>query len=481
MIFILNKNQETVGVASNSNPLSLPYFEDWHTENLEGINTYEFKVPSDHEDSVKLEVEGHVIIKNLDNEHVLFTIKEINEGMNNGRRIKSVFCEETAISELLSDVQRPDLLTSATLEVAANSIINNTVGYTLANVPYTQSQDVEFTDYLTVLEAFRQVVSQFGMEMYFTVKLQGTKIVEKVIHIVEERGQNTGVRFDYSYDLRSVGRTEDSSQVITALIGVGKGDNSKTRINLSAMPAFDYGDIYKEGGADWIGSESALQRFGRNGRHKFGFFVDDKADTDNQLRDRTIKELQKRCVPAVHYTCAISTLERLTGYNAKKLRIGDTIVINDKSFKPAIVINGRVKQLKRSYTRNNVDEVELGNYKPITLSPNKSIKDLQNIISKSEAKWNNTSIQIAVEAIGGTVFLNGQGESTLIARLYNNEEEIDADGMDFIYKWYKYDINGELVPLWGGTTDYKTGKTQLVTPIELNGQATFKIIIDDGK
>lgn len=481
MLFILNKNQETVGVASNSNPLSLPYFEDWHTENLEGINTYEFKVPSDHLDSGKLEVEGHVIVKNLDGEHILFTIKEINESMDSGRRIKSIFCEETAITELLSDVQRPDTFTSATLEVVVKSVIGNTFGYTLADIPYTQSQDVEFSDYMTVLEALRQVVSEFGMEMYFTVKLQGTKIVEKVIHIVEERGLNTGVRFDYSYDLRSVGRTEDSSQIVTALIGVGKGDNSQTRINLINVGAFDDGDIYKEAGADWIGSEAALQRFGRNGRHRFGFFVDDKSDSDNELKNRTIKELKKRCVPAVHYTCAISTLERLTGYSAKKLRIGDTIVINDKSFNPYIVINGRVKQLKRSYTRNNVDEVELGNYKPITLSPNKSIKDLQNIISKSETKWNNTSIQIAVEAIGGTVFLNGQGESTLIAKIFNNEEEIDADGRDFIYKWYKYDINGELVPLWGGTTDYKTGKTQVVTPIELNGQATFKIIIDDGK
>ncbi|MDF3555494.1 phage tail protein [Bacillus cereus] len=481
MLFILNKNQETVGVASNSNPLSLPYFEDWHTENLEGINTYEFKVPSDHSDSGKLEVEGHVIIKNLDGEHLLFTIKEVSDGMDSGRRIKSIFCEETAITELLSDVQRPDTFASTTLEVVAKSILNNTVGYTLADVPYTQSQDIEFSDYMTVLEAFRQVSNEFNMEMYFTVKLQGTKIVEKTIHFVEERGQNTGVRFDYSYDLRGVGRTEDSSQVVTALIGVGKGDNSQTRINLISVGAFNMGDIYKEAGADWIGSEVALQRFGRNGRHRFGFFVDDKSDSDNQLKDRTIKELMKRCVPAVHYSSSITTLERLTGYDAKKLRIGDTIVINDKSFTPYIVINGRVKQLKRSYTRTNVDEVELGNYKPITLSPNKSIKDLQNVISKSEAKWNNTSIQIVVEALGGTVFLNGEGETTLTAKLYNNEEEIDADGRDFIYKWFKYTANGEEVPLWGGTVNYKTGKQQKITSLDLEGQATFKIIIDDGK
>ncbi|MDA2738372.1 phage tail protein [Bacillus cereus group sp. Bc015] len=478
MLFILNKNQETVGVASNSNPLSLPYFEDWHTENLEGINTYEFKVPSDHADSGKLEVEGHVIVRNLDGEHLLFTIKEISEGNDSGRRVKSIFCEETAISELLTDVQRPETFSSATLEVVVRSVIGNTLEYTLNDVPYTESQDVEFSDYMTVLEALRQVVNQFGMEMYFTVQLQGTKIVKKFINIVKERGQKTGVRFDYSYDLRGVGRTEDSSQVITALIGVGKGDNSQTRINLTSVSAFNDGDIYKESGADWIGSEVALQRFGRNGRHRFGFFVDDKSESDNELKNRTIKELKKRSVPAVNYSCSITTLERLTGYSAKKIRIGDTIVVNDKSFTPYIVINGRVKQIKRSYTRNNVDEIELGNYKPITLSPNKSIKDLQNIISKNEAKWNNTSIQIVIESLGGTVFVNGQGETTLVAKLYNNEDEIDVEGKEFIYKWYKYTASGIEVPLWGGTTNYRVGKTQRITPLDLERQATFKVTIE---
>lgn len=481
MLYILNKNQETIGVASNSNPLSLPYFEDWHTENLEGINTYEFKVPNDHPDSGKLEVEGHVIIKNLDNEFVLFTIKSVNEHMSEGKRVKEIFCEETAISELLTDVQRPEFFKSTTLEVVAKSVVGNSWGYTLNNVPYTQSYDVEFEEYTTVLEALRKLMDQFGMEMYFTVKLQGTKIVEKVINIVEERGMKTGVRFDYGYDLRGVGRTEDSSQVITALIGIGKGDNAQQRINLSQMPPFNDGEFYKEGGADWIGSESALQRFGRNGRHRFGFYIDDKADTDNELKARTIKELQKRITPAVHYSCSISTLERLTGYAPKKLRIGDTIVINDKSYTPYIVINGRVKQLKRSYTRIDVDEVELGNYKPITLSPNKSIRDLQNVISKSEAKWNMTSITLAVESLGGTVFLNGEGDTMLLARIFNGEEEIDTDGKQFIYKWYKYTANSELVPLWGGTTDYRLGKMQHITPLDLEKQATFKVVIDDGK
>ncbi|MHC5291081.1 hypothetical protein CHCC14819_0445 [Bacillus licheniformis] len=391
MLFILDSKQNTIGVASNSNPHSLPYMDDVHTENLEGVNTYEFSVPSDHSDSKLFEVEGHVIIRNLDGEHLLFTIKNITNGTADGKRVKNIMCEETAVSELLSDVQRPATFNSATLESVVKSILANTVDWKLGEVPFTESKDFEFTEYITVLEALRTVVTEFDKEVYFTVRLSGTKIVEKLVNIVDQRGSETGVRFDYTYDLKGVSRVEDSSKIVTALVGVGKGDSNSVRVNLSGVDAFVDGDFYKEAGADWIGSESALQRWGKNGHHRFGVYVDEEADTAEELKRRTLKELAKRIEPDVTYSSSVATLERLTGYDAKKLRLGDTIVINDKSFEPFIVINGRVKELKRSYTRTDSDEVELGNYKAITLSPNMMIRDLQNVITRNQEMWKSTA------------------------------------------------------------------------------------------
>jgi phage minor structural protein len=394
MLFILNNKQETIGVASNSNPLSMPYFEDLHSETVDGVNTYEFSVPSDHEDSEKLQNEGHVIVRNLDGEHLLFTIKEVSDGQTDGKRTKHVLCEETAIGELLSDVQRPATYTSFSLEQALKEVLADTMGWTLNKVPYTEAQDVKYEDYTTKLEAIKSVVEQFGMEAYFTVKLHGTKIVEKYLNVVEERGQNTRVRFDYGYDLSGVSRVQDSNNIVTALIGVGKGDSSKARLNLSSLTAFSEGDFYKPDGADWIGSYSALQQYGLNGRHRFGFFVDDDADSQDALKRSTLKELKDRIIPSVTYSCSIVTLERLTGYSAKKLRIGDTILVKDNTFKPAIIITARVKSLKRSYTRNNADSVDLGNYKLVSVSPNKMIKDLQKVISKSETAWNEVPAEV---------------------------------------------------------------------------------------
>ncbi|MFX5501866.1 phage tail spike protein [Bacillus subtilis] len=388
MLFILDYQQNTIGVASNGSPLSLPYFDDVHEETLEGVNTYTFTVPSDHSDSALLQVEGHVIITNLDGEQLLFTIKEIEDSVSDGKRTKQVYCEETAVTELLGSVQRPVKLSGVTLESAVKTILSNTYDWTLYQVPFTASQDVEFSDYMTVLEALRQVASDYGKEIYFTVSLQGTRIVEKRINIVDQRGSVTDVRFDYTYDLKGVSRTENSENVVTALIGVGKGDSDSVRVTLMKEPAFvDEDDFYHDAGADWIGSYSALQQWGINGRHRFGVYIDDEADTPAELRRRTVRELKDRIQPSVTYSASITLLERLTGYDAKKIRLGDTISINDYSFSSPLVIEGRVKGIKRSYTKNNADEADLGSYKPRTLSPNAAIKDLQNVISRSQEKW----------------------------------------------------------------------------------------------
>ncbi|WP_353856787.1 phage tail spike protein [Bacillus sp. Bos-x628] len=392
MIFILDYQQNTVGVANNGSPYSLPYFDDEHNETLDGVNTYSFSVPCDHEDSSLFVVEGHVIITNLDGEQLLFTIKEVSEGSSDGKRTKDIYCEETAISELLTDVQRPEKLVGVSLETAVNAVLTNSAEWKVSDIPYTDSMDVEFTDYITVLEALRQLMTTFNMEMYFTVKLQGTKIVEKQINIVEQRGDVTDVRFDYSHDLKSVTRSENSENVVTALIGVGKGNNTSVRLDLTKQGAWEEGDFYHEAGADWIGSYSALQQWGNNGRHRFGVFVSESADTDKELKRQTLRELKNRIQPSVTYSSSVTNLERLTGYEAKQLRIGDTISINDFSFANPIVISGRVKGLKRSYTRNDSDTVDLGSYKARTLSPNSQIKDLQNLISKNQDKWNTTYV-----------------------------------------------------------------------------------------
>jgi phage minor structural protein len=388
MLFILDSLQNTVGVANNASPLAMPYFADLHTESLEDVSTYEFSVPADHEDSALIQVEGHIIFRDLDGNNLLFTIKEITDGSSDGKRVKNVFCENSAVTELLSDVQRPMTMNSTNLTNAVNAVLANSSNWTAGIIEDINiNVDFNIDDYKTVLEALQDLRTAFNVEMYYTVDLVGTQLANKKVNFVQQRGNVTDVRFDYSYDLVGVSRTENSEQIVTAIVGVGKGDSESQRIDLTTLPAFDDGDFYHEQGSDWIGSRFALSMWGINGKHRFGVFIDDESETQPKLKDSTIKELINRCTPVLTYSANVATLERITGYEAKRIRLGDTNIISDKSYSNPIVIQGRIKELKRSYTDPSQDSVDLGNFVPIQLQVDPYIKALQQKISMSEAQW----------------------------------------------------------------------------------------------
>lgn len=88
-------------------------------------------------------------------------------------------------------------------------------------------------------------------------------------------------------------------------------------------------------------------------------------------------------------------------------------------------------------------------------------------------------IQIVVESSGGNVFKQGDGSTTLTARLFQNGAEIDTAGTKYTYKWYKRDKDGNQVANFGGTgIAYKIGKTLNVGSADVDIKATFVVEIE---
>jgi phage minor structural protein len=396
VLIVLNPKLQPVGILSNESPSACPYFDDEHTENIEsGVHTYEFSIPSTHENSNIVEVNGFIIVRDLDGNHLLFTIKQIEEVRGDEGHFKHVYCELTAIDDLLGYAVRPVKLNSQTLESALNYVLAET-DYELGQVDFLGSEDFDFSDYITVLEAVRTIAERFGAEVYFTVELTGTTVTKKLLHAVERRGQNTGKRFEYSKDLADVKRIEDSTRVVTALIGVGKGDSNGKRITLANyvpdaslnVPSY----IKKDYAVDYIEHTEAFERWNRNGRHIFGIFIDDEAETQYELFKSTMAELERLATPLLNYEMNVVSLERLTGYEANKVRIGDTIIVKDTTFNPVLVVEARVIELKRSYTDPMKDVVVLGEYRPIQISIPQTVIEIQKKISLNEEKWNESGL-----------------------------------------------------------------------------------------
>ena len=109
---------------------------------------------------------------------------------------------------------------------------------------------------------------------------------------------------------------------------------------------------------------------------------------------------------------------------------------------------------------------------PTSNSYKKEFVDTATIADQSDP------IQCSVVSSGGTVFKNGDGQTTLTARLYRAEGEVDEAGTKYTYKWYKYNKDGTLVLKWGGTVDYKTGKSISVGTSDVETKGTFIVEVE---
>lgn len=93
----------------------------------------------------------------------------------------------------------------------------------------------------------------------------------------------------------------------------------------------------------------------------------------------------------------------------------------------------------------------------------------------------NDPLQAIIESSGGSVFKNGLGSSILKARLFQAGNEIDIEGTDgtYIYKWFKYDKDGLLIPGFGGSKDYKLGKNLNISSSDISVKSTFQVEVEE--
>ncbi|MCA1025791.1 phage tail protein [Cytobacillus kochii] len=498
MLFILDKRYQTVGTMSNDIPRGCPYFTDIHHESLDNyMLLFDFETFADHPTASLIEVEGGILYQNDDGKHQLFKVKEIQDTHSDGQLVRRVYCENVAISELIGAIVRPVTFTSQNMEQIGTYILAHT-GWEIGECEYYGVRDIEFKDHITALQALHQAVSEFGMEIEYEVIFNGTRVSKRLIHIRNQRGEVTKKIFSYGKDLIQVERTEDSREVVTALIGVGKGDNQG---NLLTIVNYD-GSAYLDKGYfqvdDYIYSDEAFQRYNMNGRHIFGIFKDDKATNKRELLDNTLARLKEISKPRFTYKLSVTLLEKLTGYEHEKVRLGDTVIVKDETFKPVLILEARVIELKRSKTDPTTDEVTLGDFIPIVFTENDYINKVQQTLFEKEKQWdsayklaegtkeeldqvkNDIVYKVELHSSNGIVFRNGIIDSTLTARVYKGKSEITNSLAFDAFIWKKFDKNGILDVDW--TNSHKGfGKQIKVTESDIVTKATFTCDVEASK
>ena len=237
MLFILNKNYEVVESLNSRGNMAVitPYFDDEYLQDLvTGAETFTFSTLADSIQSQHLVV-GNFIAFRYKNEYKLFNIINVEEE-HTDLFIKNVYCEMASI-ELINEIVRP-MKFSGTVRNFVNSILSET-SWELGKLDagFTEVFDLDLTDYKSAYSLLQEhIVGTFGAELSYRVIIKNNIITHKYVDVYTQRGRDKGLRFAYTKNLTSIKRTVDTSELATALIGVGNNNITFKELDLPDKP-----------------------------------------------------------------------------------------------------------------------------------------------------------------------------------------------------------------------------------------------------
>lgn len=237
--------------------------------------------------------------------------------------------------------------------------------WTLGNVPETNHQSTNFY-YITYLEALQKIVGLFNIELTFEVTIdpKSNKITRRQVNVYNQQGQRTGKRFEYGSNLLTVQQEQDSQELITALVGRGKGeqvseghddtpDGYGRRITFADVvwTKKDGNPVDKPAGQEYLVDPEATELYGfSDGKPRIGLTVFEDIEDPIELINATWKALQSLKRPKVSFKASVA--------DVGKLGLGDTVAIIRHDLK--IEYFTRVYKVKHDLLNENNNQIELG-------------------------------------------------------------------------------------------------------------------------
>lgn len=237
--------------------------------------------------------------------------------------------------------------------------------WTLGNVTETSHQSTNFY-YITYLEALQKIVGLFNIELTFEVTIdpKSNKITRRQVNIYTEQGQRTGKRFEYGSNLLTVQQEQDSQELITALVGRGKGelvseghddtpDGYGRRITFADVvwTKKDGNPVDKPAGQEYLIDPEATALYGfSDGNPRIGLTVFEDIEDPVELINATWRALQSLKRPKVSFKADVT--------DVGQLGLGDTVAIIRHDLK--IEYFTRVYKVKHNLLNENDNQIELG-------------------------------------------------------------------------------------------------------------------------
>lgn len=364
MIYLFNQTEELIDVIDE---VSLAEFT--HTVELNQFDRASFEIPVDYKPEIIKEAQFFGF-QSRDRAFCLFRISE--KSYDIGLTIQGIDRAENDLHSFIIEDKRPGGNASDVLR----EILKGT-GYQLGYVDgLTINGNMSFY-YISVRQALVKLIESYACEFKVRYTFVENKIIGRYIDLNQRFGRKTGHQFEYGSNILNVTYEESSDEVVTALIGRGKGEQSTDesgeatggygrRIQFKDVVwSVSKGDpVDKPAGQNYVANETARNIYGLHQnsviKHRFGVYTNEDIEDPVELLKATYKELQRLSVPIVTFK---ANLLDLANAIEQDIWIGDSVgIVRDQI---GIAFETRIHKLIIDKLDDNRSVVELGDYQTL--------------------------------------------------------------------------------------------------------------------
>lgn len=433
-------------------------YNDWFEQDLDtGIGTYEFNVDKTGNPEIeKINVGCYLMVKD-GSKLRSFEIMRIEEDKNS----KTIYAEDAGL-DLLGEQVPPykadksypithyieEFTFDSGWEVGTNEI------------PATTTRKLEWQGTETATKRLLQLVKRFGAEISYDFEFLNDKIYRKLIHIHKRIGEDKKVRLEVGREASNVKRTISIENLATTIVATGADG-----ITLAGAE-YNEGNIRSDLNSIYLIDYDAVARWKRAGYAPAGGGIvkryESEAKTPQSLMVEAVIKLKQWNHPEVTYDVPINILPR-------EVNIGDTVVIVDHHYEPALIVSGRVSSIKKSLATRENGEIKITNIQSKEDTISEKVRRLSTLVQERLFDFTSVPFVMTIQSTDGVVFQNSNIATKLIANVSKMDIQMNSR---FTYRWKRVSKYGTDDTAWN--EQHANGSNELsITVNDVDREATF--------
>lgn len=458
MITVTNRQYDIVCQLSFDLADGLFAYNDWFEQDLDtGIGTYQFTVDKIGDPEIeKINVGCYLIVK--DGSKIRsFEVMRIEEDKDS----KTIYAEDAGL-DLLGE-QVPPYKADKSYPIThyiAEFTIDSGWDIGINEIPETTTRKLEWEGTDTATKRLRQLVRRFDAEISYDFEFVHGKIHRKLIHIYKKIGEDKKVRLEVGSEVSNVKRTISIENLATTIVATGADG-----ITLSGVE-YNEGNIRSSKNSIYLIDYDAVARWKRAGYAPGGGGIvkryESEAKTPQTLMAEAVIKLKQWNHPEVTYDVSISLLP-------EEINIGDTVVVVDNSFEPALVVEGRVSSIKKSIATKESGEIKITNIESREDTISEKVRRLSTLVQERLFDFTSVPFVMTIQSTDGVVFQNSNIATKLIANVSKMDIQMNSR---FTYRWKRVSKYGTDDAAWN--EQHSNGSNELsITMNDVDREATF--------